>query len=77
MPSHVDAIAQAYVEQAGGDHERALKAAIADALADLTEVERRSVRAERLVSKGYVRGRLVRTKYWPESSDDAPVKAGR
>ena len=77
MPSHVDAIARAYVEQAGGDHERALKEAIADALADLTEVERRSVRAERLVSKGYVRGRLAGPKHRLASSDDAPVEAGR
>ncbi len=74
MPSHVDAIAQAYVEQAGGDHERALKEAIADALADLTEAERRTVRAERLVSRGYARG-LIRSTA-AELTDASPSAAG-
>ena len=55
-PSPVEAIAAAYVHEAGGDPEEALRAAIADALADLTEWERRTRRAERLVSRGYARG---------------------
>jgi hypothetical protein len=57
-PSPVDAIVAAYVHEAGGDPEEALRAAIADALADLTEWERRTRRAERLVSRGYARGRI-------------------
>jgi hypothetical protein len=58
MDSHVDAIMRAYVEHAGGDHERALREAICDAIADLLEAEMRTTRAERLISKGYVRGVL-------------------
>ncbi|WP_306461770.1 hypothetical protein [Salinarimonas soli] len=54
--SPVEAIAAAYVQESGGDPEEALRAAIADALADLTEWERRTRRAERLVSRGYARG---------------------
>lgn len=56
--SPVEAIAEAYVREADGDPERALRAAIADALADLTEWERRTRRAERLVSRGFARGRV-------------------
>ncbi len=56
--SPVEAIAEAYVREARGDPERALRAAIADALADLTEWERRTRRAERLVSRGFARGRI-------------------
>jgi hypothetical protein len=55
MDTRLEAIVRAYVEQAGGDHERALREAVSDALADLLEAERRSLRAERLVSNGYVR----------------------
>ncbi len=33
--------------------------AVADARADLTEAERRVAKAEKLVSKGYVRGGVV------------------
>ncbi len=58
MEPHVDAIARGYLEGAEGDPERALREAIADALADLSEAERRTRRVERLVSKGYARGRL-------------------
>ncbi len=58
IPSPVEAIAAAYVHEAGGDPKEALRAAIADALADLTEWERRTRRAERLVSRGYARGRI-------------------
>ncbi len=59
MPtSPVETIAEAYVREADGDSERALRAAIADALADLTEWERRTRRAERLVSRGFARGRV-------------------
>lgn len=54
----VEAIATAYLEQAGGDRDEALRQAIADALADLCEAERRTRRAERLISRGYARGRI-------------------
>jgi hypothetical protein len=62
-----EAIAAAYLREARGDPERALRAAIADALADLTEWERRTRRAERLVSRGFARGRIGP----PESGEDA------
>jgi hypothetical protein len=55
----LDAIVRAYLEQAGGDHERALREAVSDAIADLLEAERRTTCAERLISKGYVRGMLA------------------
>ena len=51
----VEAIASAYLIEAGGDLAAALRRAIADALADLTEMERRTQQAERLVSRGYLR----------------------
>lgn len=54
----VEAIATAYLEQAGGDRDEALRQAIADALADLCEAERRTRQAERLISRGYARGRI-------------------
>ena len=52
----VDAIAAAYSAEER-DALAALQAAIRDALADLTERERRVAEAGRLVSRGYVRGR--------------------
>jgi hypothetical protein len=58
MDSQLEAFMRAYLEQAGGDHERA-REAVSDAIADLLEAERRTSRAERLISKGYVRGRLT------------------
>ena len=56
----VSAIAAAYLAQAGGDAAAALRRAIGDALADLAEMERRTRRAERLVSRGFVRGAFDR-----------------
>jgi hypothetical protein len=53
----VDTIVSAYVAEAGGDPWLALRRVVIDALADLLELERRSLRAERLTSRGYVRGR--------------------
>jgi hypothetical protein len=58
MEPHLEAIVRAYVEQAGGDREKALRDAVSDALADLLEAERRTFQAERLISKGYARGRI-------------------
>lgn len=56
----VEVIASAYLEAAGDDAATAIRAVIADALADLCETERRSLRRDRLISRGYVRGRLDR-----------------
>jgi hypothetical protein len=58
MAATVETIAQAYLAQAGGNAGEALREVIADALADLCEAERRTRRAERLVSRGYVRGQV-------------------
>ncbi|MCJ2034593.1 hypothetical protein [Methylobacterium sp. J-068] len=54
--SEAEAIALAYHRAASGDAWTALVRAIEDALADLTEAERRSMRRDRLISRGYVRG---------------------
>ena len=55
----VESIAAAYLLAAEGDAGSALRRAIADALADLGEAERRTRRRDRLVSRGYVRSRLA------------------
>ncbi|KQO67154.1 hypothetical protein [Methylobacterium sp. Leaf89] len=52
-----EAIVAAYLEEAGGDAVLALRRAVADALTDLCEAERRTLRRDRLISHGYVRGR--------------------
>lgn len=57
-PDTAKLIAAAYVAEASGDVALALQRAIADALADLIEAERRTLVRDRLVSRGYVRGRL-------------------
>jgi hypothetical protein len=54
--SDVDTIVRAYVTESVGDPWVALRRVVVDALADLLEVERRSRCAERLISRGYVRG---------------------
>lgn len=54
----VEAIAMAYLSQTSGDSELALRCVITDALADLMEAERRTRERSRLISRGYVRGRL-------------------
>ncbi len=59
MEPHVDAIVRAYLDGAGGDPAKALREAVADALADLLEADRKMRRAERLVSRGYARGVLA------------------
>ena len=51
----VEAIAAAYLESAGQDPWLAIRRVIADALVDLCEAERRSLRRGRLISRGYVR----------------------
>lgn len=54
----VDIIAAAYLEASGGDAVRAMHAIIQDALTDLCEAERRTLRRDRLISHGYVRGTI-------------------
>ena len=51
----VEEIASAYLIQSNGNPSVALRNAIGDALADLLEMERRSQRVERLISRGFVR----------------------
>jgi hypothetical protein len=58
--SDVEQIASNYLLECGGDPHLALRLIIVDALADLLEVERRSRRSERLISRGYVRGVLMK-----------------
>jgi hypothetical protein len=60
---HIEAIVSTYVAEAGGDPWTALRRVVVDALADLLEMERRSRSAERVVSRGYVRGSVGT---WPE-----------
>ncbi|MGV7034756.1 hypothetical protein [Methylobacterium symbioticum] len=57
-PSEAERIALAYRLAAEGDAWAALLRAVEDALADLAEAERRSMRRDRLVSRGYVRAGL-------------------
>lgn len=52
-------IVSAYLEDAEGDPYRALYLLLDEALADLTEAERRTRLADRVVSRGYVCGRCV------------------
>jgi hypothetical protein len=52
----VDEIASAYLREADGNPSIALQKAIRDAVADFLEMERRTRCAERLVSRGFVRG---------------------
>lgn len=49
-------IAEVYLRATGGDAWAALVHAVADALNDLAEAERRRLRRDRLISRGYVRG---------------------
>jgi hypothetical protein len=51
----VEAISAAYLGFAGGDAGIALRCAVADALSDLMEAERRTRERSRLISRGYVR----------------------
>lgn len=46
-----------YLEESEGDAILALHRAVADALTDLCEAERRTLRRDRLISHGYVRRR--------------------
>ena len=57
--SNVEEIASAYLIEADGDLSLALRQAIEDALADLMNMERRALRAERLISRAFLRGQSV------------------
>lgn len=57
--SDAERIAAAYAYAADGDTWAALVRAVSDALADLAEAERRSLRRDRLISRGYVRARPI------------------
>lgn len=58
----IEAIACAYLEAASDDAATAIRAVIADALTDLSETEHGTLRLRRLISHGYVRGRLDRER---------------
>ncbi|MCJ2051979.1 hypothetical protein [Methylobacterium sp. J-070] len=51
----IEAISAAYLGFAGGDAGIALRCAIADALSDLMDAERRTRERSRLISRGYIR----------------------
>ncbi|GJD87439.1 MULTISPECIES: hypothetical protein [Methylobacterium] len=53
VPSEAKRIAYAYQLAADGDARAALVHAIDDALTDLAEAERRSLRSDRLISRGF------------------------
>ncbi|RVU13191.1 hypothetical protein [Methylobacterium oryzihabitans] len=55
----IERIAAAYVQAAQGNLRAALGSAIADALADLAEAERRSLQRDRLISRGYMRSAMA------------------
>ncbi len=57
-PTEAECIAYAYRVANGGNAWAALVRAVEDALTDLAEAERRTLRRDRLISHGYVRGRL-------------------
>lgn len=57
--SEPERIALAYFNGHRQDGWAALVAAVTDALADLGEAERQSLRQERSISRGYVRGRIA------------------
>jgi hypothetical protein len=56
----VEEIAISYVEAAEGDAAKALRMAVHDAIGGLADAECRVAEADRMVSRGYVRGRITR-----------------
>ncbi len=52
-------LADRYLAAAAGDPYAALRSVIGDALADFAEMERRTRCADRLLSRGFVRGRSL------------------
>ncbi len=59
VPTEAETIASAYLYASKGDARSALLHAIEDALADLSEAERRTMSRDRLISRGYVRAGSV------------------
>lgn len=57
--SEAEMIASAYLYASKGDARSALLHAIEDALSDLGEAERRTLRRDRLISRGYIRAGSV------------------
>ncbi|AWN35884.1 hypothetical protein [Methylobacterium radiodurans] len=57
--TEAETIALAYRKAAHGDAWAALVRAIEDALSDLAEAERRSLRRDRLISRGFIRAGLL------------------
>jgi len=57
--NRVEEIASAYLIQAGGNPSVALRRAINDALTDSFEAEQRTRNAEGLISRGFIRARVV------------------
>jgi hypothetical protein len=55
----VEEIAASYVQAAEGDAEKALRMAVHDAIGGLADAECRIGEADRLISRGYVRGRIT------------------
>ncbi|HEY8566381.1 MAG TPA: hypothetical protein VIL65_12830 [Beijerinckiaceae bacterium] len=55
LPPTVEQVVCGYLDGADGDAQRALRHVVADAFADLAEMERRSAQKDRLISRGYVR----------------------
>ncbi|GJD59444.1 hypothetical protein [Methylobacterium dankookense] len=60
-PSEAERIALAYRVAAQGDAWAALVQAVEDALTDLAEAERRTLRRDRLISRGYIRAGAPRS----------------
>jgi hypothetical protein len=59
MSRDVEEIAASYVEAAEGDAAKALRMAVHDAIGGLADAECRIGEADRLISRGYVRGRIT------------------
>lgn len=54
----VEDIARAYLLTSAGDADLALRCVIADALSDLLDADRRARERSRLISRGFVRGKV-------------------
>lgn len=70
MRTPVDEVVERYLEDAGGDAAKAMRNLASDAMADLLERERRLHCAERLISRGFVRGRMDVATGAPEAPAD-------
>lgn len=57
--TEAEMIASAYLYASKGDARSALLHAIEDALSDLSEADRRTLRRDRLISRGYIRAGSV------------------